>query len=74
MAAFLSFVSAILHPLLERLDRVVVIKFPISTCDSTCSRNFHKVTPLIDVRLQDVLDRKHLPPLGSRFICPDALH
>ena len=23
------------------------------------------VTPLFDVRLEDVLDRKHLPPLGS---------
>ena len=24
------------------------------------------VTPLIDVRLEDILDRQHLPPLGTR--------
>lgn len=59
-----SFVSATLHPLLEKSDRAVVsIQLEIDVIvevHSVC-----QVTPLLEVRLQDVLDRKHLPPLGT---------
>lgn len=36
--------------------------------------HFGKVTPLLNVRLEDVLDRKHLPPLGESFNFRKDIH
>ena len=61
------FSFASVTPLLQsaRSDHVVVSLFFLSFLPASY---LAIVTPLLNVRLDDVLDRKHLPPLGTCYV------
>jgi len=74
------------QPVTVKLSFRSLLSFPYRLCYPPPAigkvRSF-SVTPLFDVRLDDVLDRRHLPPLGLKDfeewllyveLCPENLY